>query len=77
MDANSPKAEDIDIELRQYTMEKPILDDRLSDEPIFSFPLSSWAYYHKLQQMEWIVQLGFELEVYQDDELAGMYAFGR
>lgn len=23
--------------------------------------------------MEWIVQLGFELDVYQVDELAGMY----
>jgi len=42
---------------------------------MFSFPLSSWAYYHKLRQMEWIVQLGFELEVYQPDELAGMYWF--
>ncbi|KAL7624768.1 N-alpha-acetyltransferase, non-catalitic subunit [Parahypoxylon ruwenzoriense] len=39
----------------------------------FSLPLSSWAYLYKLRQMEWIVQLGFELEVYQTDELAGMY----
>ena len=23
--------------------------------------------------MEWIVQLGFELDIYQADELAGMY----
>ena len=70
---NSIKAEDIDTELRPYTMEEPIIDSRLSDEPIFSFPLSSWAYYHKLHQMEWIAQLGFELDVYQADELAGMY----
>jgi hypothetical protein len=40
---------------------------------MWSFPLSSWTYYHKLRQMEWIVQLGFELDVYEVDELAGMY----
>lgn len=39
----------------------------------YSLPLSSWAYLYKLRLMEWIVQLGFELEVYQPDELAGMY----
>lgn len=38
-----------------------------------SLPLSSWTYLYKLRQMEWIVQLGFELEVYQSDELCGMY----
>ena len=43
------------------------------DEDIWSFPLSSWAYYHKLHQMEWTVQMGFELDIYQPDELAGMY----
>ncbi|KAH9893729.1 Mak10-domain-containing protein [Xylariomycetidae sp. FL2044] len=39
----------------------------------YSLPLSSWAYLYKLRQMEWIVQLGFELDIYQVDELAGMY----
>ncbi|KAK9426336.1 putative Amino-acid N-acetyltransferase subunit Mak10 [Seiridium unicorne] len=39
----------------------------------YSLPLSSWAYLYKLRQMEWIVQLGFELSTYQVDELAGMY----
>ncbi|KAH8677709.1 Mak10 subunit, NatC N-terminal acetyltransferase-domain-containing protein [Xylariales sp. PMI_506] len=39
----------------------------------YSLPLSSWAYLYKLRQMEWIVQLGFELSIYQTDELAGMY----
>ncbi|KAI1178225.1 Mak10 subunit, NatC N-terminal acetyltransferase-domain-containing protein [Nemania sp. FL0916] len=38
-------------------------------------PLSSWAYLFRVRQMEWIVQLGFELHVYQHDELAGMYYF--
>lgn len=39
----------------------------------YSLPLSSWAYLYKLRQMEWIVQMGFELSIYQPDELAGMY----
>ncbi|KAI9836202.1 MAG: hypothetical protein M1819_001539 [Sarea resinae] len=66
-------AEEIDNELRIYTKEEPIIDRKISDDPIYAFPLSSWAYYYKLQQMEWIVQLGFELDVYRDDELASMY----
>ncbi|KAI0156424.1 Mak10-domain-containing protein [Xylariaceae sp. FL1272] len=43
-------------------------------DPTF-LPLTSWAYIYKLQQMEWVVQLGFELTVYQPDELAGMYYY--
>ncbi|KUJ08475.1 amino-acid N-acetyltransferase-like protein subunit Mak10 [Mollisia scopiformis] len=66
-------AEELDVELRDFTMEAPILDQQISTEPIYSFPLSSWAYFYKLKQMEWIVQMGFELETYQQDELAGMY----
>lgn len=66
-------AEELDSELRAFTNEAPIVDQSISSDPIFAFPLSSWAYYYKLRQMEWIVQLGFELEVYQPDELAAMY----
>jgi N-alpha-acetyltransferase 35, NatC auxiliary subunit len=66
-------AEELDQELREFTREEPVLDHSISPEPIYSFPLSSWAYFYKLCQMEWIVQVGFELEVYQLDELAGMY----
>lgn len=67
------EAEGFDIELRRHTDEEPIRDETNSDEEIWSFPLSSWAYYHKLRQIEWIVQMGFELHMYQTDELAGMY----
>ena len=56
-----------------YTKEEPIRDSSASNEEMWSFPLSSWAYYYKLRQMEWIVQMGFELDIYQIDELAGMY----
>ena len=38
-----------------------------------TLPLSSWAFLYKIRLMEWIVQLGFELQIYQPDELAGMY----
>lgn len=38
-----------------------------------AWPLSAWTYLYKLRQMEWVVQLGFELDVYQPDEYAGMY----
>ncbi|TEY48905.1 hypothetical protein BOTCAL_0289g00040 [Botryotinia calthae] len=67
--------EEIDQELREFTKEKPFIDKTLSHDPIYAFPLSSWAYYYKLRQMEWIVQLGFELQVYQPDELSGMYFY--
>ena len=67
------QAEELDTELRTYTKEEPLYDTSTSSDPLWSFPLSSWAYYQKLHQMEWIIQLGFELEIYQVDELAGMY----
>ena len=66
-------AEELDQELREFTGEEPIIDPEISNDPIYSFPLSSWAYFYKLRQMEWIVQLGFELDTYQPEELAGMY----
>lgn len=68
-------SEDIDIQLRELTKETPVKDKEISDEPIYAFALSSWAYFYKLRQMEWVVQMGFELEVYQPDELATMYFY--
>ncbi|KAI1293383.1 Mak10 subunit, NatC N-terminal acetyltransferase-domain-containing protein [Xylaria venustula] len=44
------------------------------EDPTY-FPLSTWVFLLKLQQMEWIVKLGFELRIYQPDELAGMYYY--
>jgi hypothetical protein len=66
-------AEELDVDLRQYTKEEPIRDREISSDPVYSFPLSSWSYFYKLRQMEWLVQMGFELDVYQPDELATMY----
>ncbi|KAL9005096.1 MAG: hypothetical protein Q9188_002116 [Gyalolechia gomerana] len=67
------EAENLDVDLRKYTSEKPLTEGEATSTEIWSFPLSSWAYYYKLRQMEWIVQLGFELNIYQNDELSGMY----
>ncbi|KAI9052716.1 hypothetical protein LZ554_002992 [Drepanopeziza brunnea f. sp. 'monogermtubi'] len=66
-------SEELDLELREFTQEQPVVDTEISEEPIYAFPLSSWAYFYKLRLMEWLVQMGFELETYQPDELAGMY----
>ncbi|KAH8878984.1 Mak10 subunit [Thozetella sp. PMI_491] len=69
-------AEEIDQLLQIQLEEQPIQYPTVAPagmEPVYSLPLSSWAYLYKLRLMEWIVQLGFELETYQPDELAGMY----
>ncbi|RYP71995.1 hypothetical protein DL771_004464 [Monosporascus sp. 5C6A] len=63
--------EEIDQLLQVTLDEKPLTNDR--GDIGYRLPLSSWAYLYKLRQMEWIVQLGFELAIYQPDELAGMY----
>ncbi|KAI4730863.1 Mak10-domain-containing protein [Aureobasidium sp. EXF-10728] len=39
------------------------------------YPLAAWAYFHKLRVMEWSLQLGFELDVYQAAEFGHMYRF--
>ncbi|OAA67866.1 Mak10 subunit, NatC N(alpha)-terminal acetyltransferase [Niveomyces insectorum RCEF 264] len=51
------------------------VDSHKDDDAAPALPLSSWAFLYKLRLMEWVVQLGFELEIYQPDELAGMYAY--
>ncbi|KAF1990679.1 Mak10-domain-containing protein [Aulographum hederae CBS 113979] len=40
---------------------------------MINYPLSTWTYHQKLRVMEWIVQLGFELDIFLPDEVAGMY----
>ena len=68
------EVEDIDARILERLREVPFKYDKDS-VPSFSFPLSSWARYYKLKVMGWIVHLGFELEIYQPDELAGMYYY--
>ncbi|KAF7559885.1 hypothetical protein G7046_g4265 [Stylonectria norvegica] len=69
-------AEEIDQIIQVKTKERPLLQNSgVPGSPIeaYALSLSSWTYLYKLRLMEWIVQLGFELEVYQSDELGGMY----
>ncbi|MBE3047153.1 hypothetical protein IMZ48_32445, partial [Candidatus Bathyarchaeota archaeon] len=68
-------AEQLDQLLKGITREEPttITISGNAPAPMESLPLSSWACLHKLRLMSWFVQLGFELDVYQKDELAGMY----
>lgn len=68
-------AEGIDQLLQIQLEEQPMVHQTLGagSDLAYSLPLSSWAYLYKLRLMEWIVQLGFELDIYQADELAGMY----
>ena len=65
-------AEETDQLLQLVLDEQPLVTAERGDIG-HQLPLSSWAYLYKLRQMEWIVQLGFELAVYQPEELAGMY----
>jgi hypothetical protein len=67
-------AEEIDQLLQLQTEEQPLVYPPSSGVAAsHSLPLSSWAYHYKLRLMEWTVQLGFELEIYQPSELSGMY----
>jgi hypothetical protein len=66
-------AEEIDQELLPYVQDTAVSWPRSSSPPAPRLALSSWAYLYKLRLMEWIVQLGFELDIYAPDELAGMY----
>ncbi|PWW74816.1 Mak10-domain-containing protein [Tuber magnatum] len=69
-DSLQVEAEEVDSELRQFTNEEAAMTP---NGPSFAFPLSSWVYHYKLRHMEWIMLLGFELEVFQAYEFAGMY----
>ena len=66
-------SEELDLQLQPLTQETPACDARFATESAYSFPLGSWAYYYKLRCMEYHLLLGFELEVYQPWEIAGIY----
>lgn len=82
-------AEEIDQVIQMHTRESPIMlhpgslqqaapsdpddDEQHTGPPAFHLPLSSWTHLYKVKIMEWMVQLGFELEIYQPNEMAGMY----
>ncbi|RAH70616.1 N-alpha-acetyltransferase 35, NatC auxiliary subunit [Aspergillus aculeatinus CBS 121060] len=65
------EAEDLDEQLRTLSNEPPL--QLANGDTTYSYPLSSWAYHHKLSQFRLILQLGFELSIYAPEELPGMY----
>ncbi|PYH96075.1 amino-acid N-acetyltransferase subunit Mak10 [Aspergillus ellipticus CBS 707.79] len=65
------EAEDLDEQLRTLSNEPPLM--LANGDATYSYPLSSWAYHHKLNQFRLILQLGFELSIYAPEELPGMY----
>ncbi|OCK84597.1 Mak10-domain-containing protein [Lepidopterella palustris CBS 459.81] len=61
----------------QLQSDAGVLDDdlqALTSDPQ-QYPLITWVYHHKLRQIEWVIQLGFEQEIYLPDELAAQYHF--
>lgn len=73
IDGLQAEAEIIDADI--HNISKSATYKFAGSEPLQFYPLAAWVYFHKLRMMEWVVQLGFELEVYLPDELAGVYAF--
>jgi len=69
-DSLQVEAEDIDSQIRSFTQEEPL---QTPEGPLYSFSLSSWVYHYKLHQMEAIILLGFELEIFPLHEFSGMY----
>ncbi|KAI5283123.1 hypothetical protein KEM52_003515, partial [Ascosphaera acerosa] len=73
------EAENIDARLQQLTREPGFLlaapgaPEHASGQATYSLPLSSWVYHHKLRLMRQIIQMGFELDIYAPQEIAGLY----
>lgn len=56
----------------QFDEELCVISAPRSDSAWFN-ALQMWAAAYKLRHMQAIVQMGFELNLYQMDEMAGMY----
>jgi N-alpha-acetyltransferase 35, NatC auxiliary subunit len=65
-------AEECDAAIQLLTNEHP-QSYPLGDPLTYSYPLSSWIYHHKLDQMETIILMGFELSIYAPDEIPKLY----
>ncbi|KAK7539889.1 amino-acid N-acetyltransferase-like protein subunit Mak10 [Phyllosticta citribraziliensis] len=63
------------IAFHNLQLDTEVLDQRLHaiSPGCLQYPLASWAFYQKLRIMEWVVQLGFEQEIYLPDEYPAMY----
>jgi hypothetical protein len=67
-------AEELDAQLKAFTDTKLVCDEA---SRFRTMPLSRWASIYKMRQMEWFIQLGFELDIYAPDELSRMYYYLR
>ncbi|KAJ5653197.1 hypothetical protein N7490_000200 [Penicillium lividum] len=70
-DSLQMEAEELDMQLQGLSGEPPLQIG--GGEPTYSYPLSSWAYHQKLNQLQLILQMGFELSIYAPEELPGIY----
>ncbi|KAJ5745259.1 hypothetical protein N7520_010441 [Penicillium odoratum] len=70
-DSLQMEAEELDLQLQGLSGEPPL--QMGGGEPTYSYPLSSWAYHQKLNQLQLILQMGFELSIYAPEELPGIY----
>lgn len=72
LDAMETEAADTDAQIAKVV---PNLTMQYQGKTQHLNPLSSWSKFYKLRVMAWTVQLGFETDIYLDDELPGMYYF--
>lgn len=66
------EAEEMDGYLQTLTSETP-LSYGPSEDPAFAYSLSSWIYHHKLMHLRLLIQMGFELDIYESAEYVDMY----
>jgi hypothetical protein len=64
------EARDADEQLNNVVAPRKFKDDGIW---VTLAPLSTWTRFYKLQITEWIIQLGFETDLYLPSELCSMY----
>ncbi|KAF2156196.1 Mak10-domain-containing protein [Myriangium duriaei CBS 260.36] len=74
LDSLQAMAEEFDGDIVGFCWASTTTRDPLAIERDSFSPLAAWVYHHKLQAMQVVVQMGFELELYLPDELAASYA---
>ena len=72
MSAPLPASMTDGLQALEFDNELRLLSPPPSDIPVFN-ALQVWADAYKLRHMQTIIQMGFELNLYQMDEMAGMY----
>ncbi|OKL55867.1 hypothetical protein UA08_08865 [Talaromyces atroroseus] len=65
------EAEELDTQLQSLTGEIPLSLE--NGQSTYAYPLGSWVYHEKLNQMQLVFQMGFELSIYAPEELGGIY----